>query len=246
MESLNQDMAAINSWCLKWHMNLNPKKPRFMVVSRFRTIAPGYGDLTFCDAELEELESLCIFGVTLHSKLTFRLICQKLWQGQPGVWGSCAEEQESYLIVRVCSRTFSVHMRYPPWSTVLPWGCHRCSLIWVCWIVLFIVRKDCVRLSFVVWGIEGVGVICLLHKIYHRVDHHMNEYLNRFVAARNITTSATLGELALVIPWCKTDQFSQSFLPAAVRLWNILPSGVFSGDTLHSFKSAVNVCLLSA
>ena len=26
MESLNQDLAAINSWCLKWHTRLNHKK----------------------------------------------------------------------------------------------------------------------------------------------------------------------------------------------------------------------------
>ena len=28
MESLNQDFAAINSWCLKWHMKLKPKKDK--------------------------------------------------------------------------------------------------------------------------------------------------------------------------------------------------------------------------
>ena len=33
MESLNQDLAAINSWCL-WHMRFSPKKTKFMVVSR--------------------------------------------------------------------------------------------------------------------------------------------------------------------------------------------------------------------
>ena len=26
MESLNQDLVALNSWCLKWHMKLNSKK----------------------------------------------------------------------------------------------------------------------------------------------------------------------------------------------------------------------------
>ena len=32
-------------------------------------------------------------------------------------------------------------------------------------------------------------------------------------------------------------------MPAAVRLGNLLPSGVFSGGTLSSFKGAVNLCL---
>ena len=43
----------------------------------------------------------------------------------------------------------------------------------------------------------------------------MNEYLNNFVAARNTRASAALGELALVIPRCRIDQFSRPFLPAA-------------------------------
>ena len=58
----------------------------------------------------------------------------------------------------------------------------------------------------------------LLYKILHRVDRFMNEYRNRFVAARNTRASASLGELALVISRCRTDQFSRSFLSAATLL----------------------------
>ena len=43
IDSLNHDLVAINSYR---HMRLNPKKMRFMVVSRSWIIAPGYGDLT--------------------------------------------------------------------------------------------------------------------------------------------------------------------------------------------------------
>ena len=45
---------------------------------------------------------------------------------------------------------------------------------------------------------------------------------------------------------CRTDQFNRSFLPGAVRLWKLLPSGVFSGGTLNSFKIAMDLCLLRA
>ena len=73
MESLNQDLSVINSWCLKWHMRLNIKKTKFMVVSQSRTIAPGYGELTVGSTELEEVKSLRILGVTLNSNLTFEM-----------------------------------------------------------------------------------------------------------------------------------------------------------------------------
>ena len=65
----------------------------------------------------------------------------------------------------------------------------------------------------------------------------MNEHLNRFVAARNTRALAALGELALVFPLCRADQSSWSFLPAAVHLWSLIQSGVFSGGTLSSFNS---------
>ena len=91
-----------------------------------------------------------------------------------------------------------------------------------------------------------VSALYLLYEIYHRADHRMNKYLKHLFVDRNTIASATLGKLALVIPRFRTDQFSRSFLPAANRLWNVLPSGVFSGDTLSSFKIAVNLCILRA
>ena len=77
-----------------------------------------------------------------------------------------------------------------------------------------------------------VSVLWLIHKIYHRVDYPMSEYLHHFVVTRNTRSSAALGELALVILRCGTDQVGRSFLPADVRLWNLLHSGVFGGGTL--------------
>ena len=39
MESLNQDLIAVNN--LKWHLSLNPKNTKSMVVSRSQASAPG-------------------------------------------------------------------------------------------------------------------------------------------------------------------------------------------------------------
>ena len=43
-KSLNQDLATIYSFRLMWHIKLNPKKTKSMMVSRSRTYAFGYGD----------------------------------------------------------------------------------------------------------------------------------------------------------------------------------------------------------
>ena len=75
----------------------------------------------------------------------------------------------------------------------------------------------------------------------------MNEYLYDFVATRNTSASATLGKFTLGILRCRTDQLSRLFLPADVRLWKLLPSGMYSGGSLSSFKSVPNnLCLMRA
>ena len=113
--------------------------------------------------------------------------------------------------------------------------------------VIFTVRKGCVRMNIAFCDIEGRSMHCaLLYKMYHRADHPMHDYLYYFIATCNTRASAALGELALVITCCKTDQFNRSFLPASVRLWNLLPSGEFSGGTLDSFKITVNLGLQRA
>ena len=82
-----------------------------------------------------------------------------------------------------------------------------------------------------------VSTLCSLHNMHHRTEHYMHEYLHHFIATCNARASAALRELALVIPLCRTDYFSRSFLPAAVCLWNLLSTGVFSGGTLRFLKS---------
>ena len=49
-----------------------------MVVSRSRTIAPGYGDLTLGGAEFEEIKGRRILGETLDSKLTCQTHLRKV------------------------------------------------------------------------------------------------------------------------------------------------------------------------
>ena len=65
MESLSQELTAIDSWCLKWHMRLNSKKAKSRAVSRSWAYVPDYGDLSLFDAEREELKSMRILGVTI-------------------------------------------------------------------------------------------------------------------------------------------------------------------------------------
>ena len=66
-------------------MKLNPKKMKSILISRSRTIAPSYSDLTFGGAELQ-VKSLQILEVSLDSKLTFETHLREVHQRQPVVW----------------------------------------------------------------------------------------------------------------------------------------------------------------
>ena len=63
--------VAIHSRCLKWHVRLNHKKTKCMVVIRSWTYAPSYSDFTLGGTELEEAKSVRTLGITFDSKLTF-------------------------------------------------------------------------------------------------------------------------------------------------------------------------------
>ena len=218
MESLNKDLAVINSWCLKWHMRLNIKKTKSVVVSRSRTIAPGYGDLSFDGTELEELKSLRILGVTLDSKLKFETHVREVGSKVARSLGVVRRAGKLLDCPRVLKSCFNAYVLF---------SLEYCAPVWMSSVESHLGLLDSIVCSAERWC-EGelcnlahrrkIGGLSLLYKIYHTVDHPMNGYLNHFVAARSTRASTALGELALVIPRCRTDQFSRSFVPAAARL----------------------------
>ena len=125
---------------------------------------------------------------------------------EPGILWLCAE-QESYLLVDVCSRAVSMYIfcsawKYPRVDVVggVSFGfaryyCSQCGKLFECEFCCLKHRRK-------------VNALCLLYKIYHTVDHFMDEYLKHFVAVRNTRAPAALGELVLVIPSCRIDQFN--------------------------------------
>ena len=48
--------------------------------------------------------------------------------------------------------------------------------------------------------IRKISALCLLCKIYHKVDHPMNKYLKHFVAACNTRASAAVNDVDFVDP----------------------------------------------
>ena len=88
---------------------------------------------------------------------------------------------------------------------------------------------------------RDVVSLCMMFKIINRPGHSLNSYLpGRFVPLRYTRYAVNVHSNALNPVWCRTVQFSRSFVPSAFRLWNFLDEDVFAGGSVGSFKSGVN------
>ena len=224
-------------------MRLNPKKTKSMEVSRSRTIASGYDDLTLGGDEIKELQSLGILEITLVSNLTLEIHLREVVSK-----AACRALTRKVNWLSTCAGELFQCIDFVQLGVLCPRVDAAGGVSYLGWLdgIVRSAEKLCDGELCCLGYRRKVNILYLRYKIYHRVGHSMNEYLNRFVIARNTRALAALGVLALVIPRYKADQFSRSFLPAVVRLSNFLPSGVFTGGSLSSVKSAMNVSLLRA
>ena len=91
-------------------MRLNPKMTKPMIVSRPRTYAPGYDDFTLGDTELEEVNGLCILGVTLDSKLSFEMHLRKVMSKTAWSLSAVCRAGELFDCPRVLRNCFNAYV----------------------------------------------------------------------------------------------------------------------------------------
>ena len=88
---------------------------------------------------------------------------------------------------------------------------------------------------------RNVATLSMLFKILERPDHPIGSYMPAPNVARHHTRYAA-GRHSRVLDSVRsrTNQFSRSFIPASVALWNSLTDEVFAGGDVHDLKSKVN------
>jgi hypothetical protein len=108
--------------------------------------------------------------------------------------------------------------------------------------------------GFLVGGFEpcdlahrrSVATLCMLHKVRSNLKHPLHLSLpDDYVAVRATRAALAAHQHTYSIPRCGTVQYSRSFVPSAVSLWNSLDGSVFDGVGLSGFKSRVNSFLLT-
>ena len=94
--------------------------------------------------------------------------------------------------------------------------------------------------------VDPCAVLCMLYKIRRKAMHPLTGPL----PGPNVPVRVTRGALVThrytyAPPRCRTSQYSMTFIPLSVSLWNDLASLVFDGVGLAGFKSRANAFLFS-
>ena len=107
---------------------------------------------------------------------------------------------------------------------------------------------------FLTWGVfecdishrRSVAVLCMLYKIRCNPVHPINGTPpGPYVPAR-VTRGALVAHRYTYAPFrCRTLQYSRTFIPFSVSLWNDLANPIFDGVRLAGFKSRANASLLA-
>ena len=93
---------------------------------------------------------------------------------------------------------------------------------------------------------RSVVVLCMLYKFRCSPVHHLNGALpGPCVPARVARGALVAHRYTYAPPRCRTLQYSRTFIPFSVSLWNDLANPVFYGVGLAGLKSRANASLLA-
>ena len=93
---------------------------------------------------------------------------------------------------------------------------------------------------------RSVAVLCMLYKIRCNPMHPLNGALPGPYVPVRVTRGALVAyQCTYAPPRCRTLQYSRTFIPFSVSLWNDLANPVFDCVGLAGFKSRANASLLA-
>ena len=199
---------------------------------------PQSPPLTIGGTVVKESDDLVILGVTFDSKITFEKHLRSVSRA-----ASQRDERKSW-------RAF--HDRSLLGRSFRGFGVLFCSLVTGCRYNLKLLDRAVSGARFLTGGvIEGdishrrsVAVLCMLYKIRCNPVHTLNgAQPGQYVPVR-VTSGALVAHRYTDAPArCRTLQYSRTFVPFSVSLWNDLANPVFDGVGLSGFKSRANACL---
>ena len=93
---------------------------------------------------------------------------------------------------------------------------------------------------------RSVAVLCMMYMIKCNPMHPLCGALPVLYVPLRVTRGAVIEhQKTYAPPRCRTSQYSRTFIPFSVLLWNDLSDPVFEGVGLAGFKSRANDFLLA-
>ena len=244
-DSLNRDLAKISDWCTSWGMKLNPTKTQSMIMGRSRTEYPHHSSLYINGIALTTTTSFKVLGVTLDSKLTFedhiRSVSSSVAQ-KIGLLRKSFRIFNDRSVLKNCFNSFilpSLEYCAPVWSSAAD---SHLKLLDRNLSAIKFLNPD---ISVNLWHRRSVGSLSLLFKIFKNSRHPLHASLPETYQPVRVTRHAINANSLTFSPIrCRTLQYSRSFIPATVKLWNELPSEVVESEELQEFKMLTNRFLI--
>ena len=208
---------------------------------------PQSPPLTIGGTALMESDDLVILGVTFDSKMTFEKHLCSVSRAASQRLGILRKSWRVFHDRALLGRCY--------WGFVLP-VLEYCSAVW-CSAAdthLKLLNRAVSGALFLTGGVfecgishrRSVAVLCMLYKIRCNPVHPLNGALpGPYVPARVTRGALVAHRYTYAQPCCKTLQYSRTFIPFSVSLWNDLASSVFDGVGLAGFKSRANASLLA-
>ena len=96
------------------------------------------------------------------------------------------------------------------------------------------------------YDVQDQGYIKMVHRVTCNPMHPLYGALTvPYVPVRVARGAVITHRFTYVTPRCRTSQYSRTFIPLSVSLWDDLGDPVFDGVGLAGFKSRVNAFLLA-
>ena len=93
---------------------------------------------------------------------------------------------------------------------------------------------------------QSMAVLCMLYKIRCKLVHPLNGALRGLYVPVRVTRDALVTHrYNYAPPSCRILQYSRTFIPFSVSLWNNLANPILDGVGLAGFRSRANASLLA-
>ena len=240
------DLGRVSEWCDLWVMKLNASKTKAVIVSRSSTMHPQSPPINYWRNWTEGVWWPCYIG----SGIWFQ---DDLWEHLHLVSRAASERlgilRKSWRVFHDRSLLGRCFLGF-----VLP-VLEYCSAMWC--------SADDTHLKLVDHAVScarfltggefecdiahriSVAVLCMLYEIRCNPMHQLRDALpGSYVPVRVRRGALVAHRYTYAPPRCRTSQYSRTFVPFSVSLWNDLADPVFDGVGLAGFKSRAKAFLL--